>query len=69
MFEFLADRATASVAYPNHLKETAERGFLSLGGNAPVMASRMAREGAEVTLVSRLSSREVQALPPSVKGS
>ncbi|VDM16709.1 unnamed protein product [Hydatigera taeniaeformis] len=68
LFEFMVTKAIATVTNPNRLRETAERGTLSLGGNAPVMATRLAREGAEVTLVARLSSRETQALPSSVRG-
>ncbi|EUB55916.1 putative ADP-dependent glucokinase [Echinococcus granulosus] len=67
LFELLVTKAISTVTNPNRLRETAERGTLSLGGNAPVMATRLAREGAEVTLVARLSSRETQALPSSVK--
>uniref|UniRef100_A0A158R970 LIM zinc-binding domain-containing protein n=1 Tax=Taenia asiatica TaxID=60517 RepID=A0A158R970_TAEAS len=67
LFELLVTKAIATVTNPNRLRETAERGTLSLGGNAPVMATRLAREGAEVTLVARLSSREIQALPSSVR--
>ncbi|CAH8444727.1 unnamed protein product [Heterobilharzia americana] len=39
----------------------------SLGGNAPVMASRLTQEGAQVTLAARLSRREISHLPPGVK--
>ncbi|KAM7539115.1 hypothetical protein Aperf_G00000056871 [Anoplocephala perfoliata] len=67
LFEYLVAQATASAANPDQLKKNAERGYLSLGGNAPVMASRLAREGAEVTLASRLSAKEIQALPPKIK--
>ncbi|CAH8832596.1 unnamed protein product [Trichobilharzia szidati] len=39
----------------------------SLGGNAPVMASRLAREGAQVALAARLSQRQISHLPSGVK--
>ncbi|VDD74535.1 unnamed protein product [Mesocestoides corti] len=67
LFKFLVDQAIACLENPENYREAATRGFMSLGGNAPVMATRLAKEGAEVTLVARLSAREARALPPSVR--
>lgn len=39
-----------------------------LGGNAPVMARRMANEGAEVLLGARFTKELRESLPESVKG-
>jgi ADP-dependent glucokinase len=39
-----------------------------LGGNAPVMARRMANEGAEVLLGARFTKELRQTLPDTVKG-
>ena len=40
----------------------------ALGGNAPIMAKRMALEGHDVTLAARLSVESLDALPKNVKG-
>ena len=39
-----------------------------LGGNAPVMARRMASEGAEVLLGARFTKELRETLPETVKG-
>lgn len=39
-----------------------------LGGNAPVMARRMANEGAEVLLGARFTKELRESLPEAVKG-
>lgn len=39
----------------------------SLGGSAPMMAVRLAAEGAEVSLAARLSDRERSHLPHCIK--
>ena len=39
-----------------------------LGGNAPVMARRMANEGAEVLLAARFTKELRETLPKSVRG-
>ncbi|VUZ50786.1 unnamed protein product [Hymenolepis diminuta] len=67
LFDYLVSQATANAANPDELRRDGKRGYLSLGGNAPVMASRLASEGAEVTLAARLSSKETQALPSKIK--
>ncbi len=68
LFDLFVHSAMAMVKNKNKMIDKATRGFLSLGGNAPVMATRLAREGAEVSLVARLSDRETRALPASVRG-
>ncbi|KER24938.1 hypothetical protein T265_07502 [Opisthorchis viverrini] len=40
--------------------------YWALGGNAPVMAVRLAREGAEVSLAARLSPMELEQLPRGI---
>ncbi|KAM3186710.1 hypothetical protein ACTXT7_003788 [Hymenolepis weldensis] len=67
LFDYLVSQATANAANPDKLRRDGKRGYLSLGGNAPVMASRLASEGAEVTLAARLSSKETQALHSNIK--
>ncbi|CAH8501659.1 unnamed protein product [Dicrocoelium dendriticum] len=42
-------------------------GSFSLGGNALVMAVRLAREGADVALAARLSPRMRASLPPEIR--
>nr|CDS31513.2 ADP dependent glucokinase [Hymenolepis microstoma] len=67
LFDSLVFQAIANATNSDELRKDGKRGYLSLGGNAPVMASRLAREGAEVALAARLSAKEAQALPPKIK--
>lgn len=39
------------------------------GGNAPVMAERMAKDGADVLLAARLSENTLKSLHPGLRGS
>ncbi|KAL7057223.1 hypothetical protein AAHC03_019171 [Spirometra sp. Aus1] len=73
LFNLLVEHATSLVT-PNTTVDTGSgtnsgrpSAYFSLGGNAPVMAQRLAREGAEVTLVARLSPRERAALPNGLR--
>ncbi|VDO03092.1 unnamed protein product [Rodentolepis nana] len=68
LFDSLVFQAIAKATNSDELRKDGKRGYLSLGGNAPVMASRLAREGADVALAARLSAKESQALPPNIKG-
>ncbi|VEL41709.1 unnamed protein product [Protopolystoma xenopodis] len=48
--------------------EVPQGSWWGLGGNALVMASRMSREGARVTLAARLTDRQQRKLPPNLRG-
>uniref|UniRef100_A0A183TC36 PfkB domain-containing protein n=1 Tax=Schistocephalus solidus TaxID=70667 RepID=A0A183TC36_SCHSO len=75
LFNFLVEHATnlvtpsATTTGDTNLNTSSRRprAYFSLGGNAPVMAKRLAREGAEVTLAARLSPRERAALPTGLR--
>jgi len=41
---------------------------LAMGGNAPVIAHRLAIEGAEILLAARFTPESLQELPDNVKG-
>nr|VZI47958.1 unnamed protein product [Spirometra erinaceieuropaei] len=73
LFNLLVEHATSlvtantTVATGSGTNSGRPSAYFSLGGNAPVMAQRLAREGAEVTLVARLSPRERAALPNGLR--
>ncbi|BHF79359.1 hypothetical protein SprV_0702247900 [Sparganum proliferum] len=75
LFNLLVEHATSLVTPSSNTTVATGSGtnsgrpcaYFSLGGNAPVMAKRLAREGAEVTLVARLSPRERAALPNGLR--
>ncbi|KAF6775742.1 hypothetical protein AHF37_05389 [Paragonimus kellicotti] len=59
--------STITTEFGTNYSEPSPVAWLSLGGNALVMAIRLAREGAQVSLAARLSPRERANLPDNVK--